>query len=527
MKTVNSLLIAFFFSTQVFCNTLTDTLQLPFEEDFSSGSFQTNGWTLEGTNWNIIGQSGNPSPSVEFKYTPIGYNYSLSLTSPELDGTQFEAGKIFMDFDLGLDDITANNQEKISAEVYDGIQWIEVYRDSSHGDFGWSKKHIDITNQIKGKIFQIRFRAWGVNTLNIYSWKLDNIKIYRLCNAPIITNTYLPDVVNHGCWVLVDWESPCGMSAPAGWLEWDDTENDHGITIPNTDIFFIAAARYTQEQLTEYAGGYLTKIRLFPTTSGGHIDLLVMKGTNANELVVLQPVDSYTPNQWNEFTLDYPVEVSGATELWFGYSIVDYGFPIAGVDAGPANSGYGDMFSLDGVTWASMSQEYGINNNWNLGAFIDTTSISDTCTVQEYNVFRLGEWIASTNDTEYLDKLEEYSRNEISYQVTAVYNDCESAFSNTTYIYLPYCIVSVDNIELDSIEIYPNPASHNVVFNFTDGIQQVIIYDATGNELEAISLNSQQHFLDKDMSQYRNGLYLIKFIYSNGSVTNRKLIISQ
>ena len=34
------------------------------------------------------------------------------------------------------------------------------------------------------KVFKIRFHAMGVNSINILSWFVDNIHVYRTCDGP-------------------------------------------------------------------------------------------------------------------------------------------------------------------------------------------------------------------------------------------------------------------------------------------------------------------------------------------------------
>ena len=45
--------------------------ELPFTENFNTGLFETNQWTVTGgDNWRIAGQVGNDAPSAEFYYNP-------------------------------------------------------------------------------------------------------------------------------------------------------------------------------------------------------------------------------------------------------------------------------------------------------------------------------------------------------------------------------------------------------------------------------------------------------------------------
>jgi hypothetical protein len=156
------------------------------------------------------------------------------------------------------------------------------------------------------------------------------------------------------------------------WLGWDDGVNADAIGLQGGGTFNVAV-RFTPAQLAQYAGTSLTKIRMFPYGPNGLLTLKVWTGANASILVLTQPVTSYVAGQWNEFALDSPIPVTGATELWFGYTVIHTGTDyVAGCDNGPAVSGFGDMISLDGSVWESMATQYGLNYNWNLEGYVET-----------------------------------------------------------------------------------------------------------------------------------------------------------
>ena len=128
MRTVIPLIIALFVGLSCTGTTITDTLPLPFEENFSSGLFETNGWIDEGDNWQIAGQSGNAAPSAEFRFSPYITDYSLSLTSAAFDATGFIAGEIFIDFDLKLTDNQANNWLWKFMMATSGLRFTVIHR---------------------------------------------------------------------------------------------------------------------------------------------------------------------------------------------------------------------------------------------------------------------------------------------------------------------------------------------------------------------------------------------------------------
>ena len=84
--------------------------QIIFSEDWSSGSFATNGWTLPTStgHWFV----GNPNPGLYnppvgatqpyayFDYTPTIANYDDALVSPVINATAFSGGSVFISYKL-------------------------------------------------------------------------------------------------------------------------------------------------------------------------------------------------------------------------------------------------------------------------------------------------------------------------------------------------------------------------------------------------------------------------------------------
>ncbi|MBK7031230.1 MAG: hypothetical protein IPH45_19430 [Bacteroidales bacterium] len=139
---------------------------IPFTEDWTSGTLTLNEWTA-GPNWVMEGQVGNPLPSAKFKWDPLLNDYTSSLESTWLDATVINTTtpyKIWMDFDLKLDDRTASTAEKITVEVStNGTTWASVGEVVNNGDIDWTLQHFDITNKAKEKVFKVRFNANGVS----------------------------------------------------------------------------------------------------------------------------------------------------------------------------------------------------------------------------------------------------------------------------------------------------------------------------------------------------------------------------
>ncbi len=155
---------------------------LPFFEPWDQGSFAFNEWRFfpEQGNWTVTTPVGNPPPAARFSWDPPRSNYSFALESPALDGSAFDCANIWLDFDLHLTDAAQTGQEQLLVEIFYDHEWHTKTLQRNTSSTGWVSHHLDI-RAVSGKAFRIRFRAAGVNSADITSWMIDNIKVYGVC----------------------------------------------------------------------------------------------------------------------------------------------------------------------------------------------------------------------------------------------------------------------------------------------------------------------------------------------------------
>ncbi|HLO90589.1 MAG TPA: T9SS type A sorting domain-containing protein [Lentimicrobium sp.] len=152
---------------------------LPFEELFSTGTFSTGNWRVEGDNWKIAEETGNSAPSAEFSSLPVVTNYSESLTSSWMNASSNPDYKILIEFDLKLSATAFTGTEKMNIELHDGYEWIPVGQIVNTDNLDWHKEKFDISDIARGIYFKIRFRAEGASTVNISNWLIDNVHVYE------------------------------------------------------------------------------------------------------------------------------------------------------------------------------------------------------------------------------------------------------------------------------------------------------------------------------------------------------------
>ena len=164
----------------------------------------------------------------------------------------------------------------------------------------------------------------------------------------------------------------------AKWLHYDNGTNNDGIGFTLGGDFDVAI-RFLKEDIQEYAGLNITRIRFFPR-EGFDIEyhVTIWEGNDPPELKYIELVTNPVINSWNEHTLSEPYQINSNNDLWVGYWVVgspEDTYP-AGVDNGPAITGLGDLISNDdGETWSALSliNPPTLDYNWNLQFFVENS----------------------------------------------------------------------------------------------------------------------------------------------------------
>jgi hypothetical protein len=173
--------------------------QVLFNEPFTGG-FGPNSWVADaGGHWTIAA-AGNPGNCAYWPYNPEVFNYDDKLTSKVLTGVN--SSILNLRYDILLSNFGTTTLEQLAVEVYDGATWHNVknYDNSSGASIPWTTETIDITSVAPSAGFQIRFRAYGVDSYQINNWNIDNVKLIAQTapHDPCIIgyNFYLNGVVN-------------------------------------------------------------------------------------------------------------------------------------------------------------------------------------------------------------------------------------------------------------------------------------------------------------------------------------------
>jgi hypothetical protein len=166
---------------------------LPFDENWSSASFETQLWVPEGGNWTISATSGNPAPAADFHFSPRIYNYSVPLRSHLLDGTNFE--NINVKYDIRYDHYSPATIEQFKVDaVHKNGDFITLANyNSAGGSFGFITEQFNISDFADGEVFYLRFTAFGEDSYNIDDWVVDNISVTGQVPAPAKLTGFVKD----------------------------------------------------------------------------------------------------------------------------------------------------------------------------------------------------------------------------------------------------------------------------------------------------------------------------------------------
>jgi hypothetical protein len=204
-------------------------------------------------------------------------------------------------------------------------------------------------------------------TINITGNDYDMGSITLNENANPVTNVVAVQV---NPIVTVNWASP--GTIPAGWIRWDSGQNSDSIGTGAVADFDIAS-RWPLENLADFVGQSLYAVEFWPNEVNCSYSVRVWTGGSAaapGTMVVDQAIPNVTLAAFNTVVLTTPVPIPMGEELWFGIRCnASAGYP-AGVDAGPAHDGLGNMMYFQGAWSTLLALAPTLNYDWNLAGYV-------------------------------------------------------------------------------------------------------------------------------------------------------------
>jgi hypothetical protein len=311
----------------------------------------------------------------------------------------------------------------------------------------------------------------------------------------------------------------------------------------------------------------VTQISFFcgDDAAGATFNLRVWTG-NGPTLIVDQPVATVEVGAWNTVSLNTPVMIDITQALWVGYQTTHTtGQHPAGMDAGPAVAGYGDMIYFNSA-WQTLSG-LGMNRNFNVQAYVmsmvtasipqpiqSVTEVTSGATLSSvdqpehlsnpvlnnssrdlagFNIYRSedgGDYtmLDYTTETTYVDTDEDLIvGSNYCYMVSAVWtsetDECESVYSNEACD-LWAASIGDPNATAGSFSLYPNPATDHAFITTTGDLKRVTVYNAIGQLVMDEIATGKQYELKT--SSYTIGVYMVR-VETAAGVTTRTLTIQR
>lgn len=134
-----------------------------------------------------------------------------------------------------------------------------------------------------------------------------------------------------------------------------------------------------------------------------------------------------------------------------------------------------------------------------------------------YDVYKDDTLIETTAEMAFADPEACEAGKEYSYCVSPVYTTCVVKDCETL------SIVSVKDPAMESISIYPNPASTQVTVAGKD-IVRIEVYNVLGQLAEQITATGESSTID--LSACKPGIYIFKVYASNGAVLSKQIVIT-
>lgn len=286
---------------------------------------------------------------------------------------------------------------------------------------------------------------------------------------------------------------------------------------------YTVGAKYSGSMLKPYDGYAIKAIKFFPLCEAYYSATLTANG----KVVAFKDIDDdeYTLGSWSTVQLKEPVILEPGAEYLLSIECFEPtpGEGPIGIDGHMSHTNAGDLYKQGDDDFRSLSVESEISGNWMIGMVIGTPE-SVSLPVNGYNVRVGGSQTSETLLTE------------VPISETA-YSYVDPAYGNYTFRVSPVCAAplgelfgerveckfdetaAVDEVSVDELKVYPNPATSYVMADGPD-VKQIVAYNLSGVQVEEASGNRL------DVSGLVPGVYLIK-VKGDGRQLTTKVIVTK
>ena len=334
--------------------------------------------------------------------------------------------------------------------------------------------------------------------------------------------------------IRLDWSAPALGDAVN--LKWHSGTVHDAAGLPSGGAYY-AGVQWSADDLKPYESLSLSEVEVYVNQLPDQMFLLVYEG---NDLVRQQYVPTLKQYSFNSIKLDKPLPLTSGRTLKVVIYVQHNEITVPlGYDEGPAKTGRGDLYSSDGVTWSTLTDN-DIDGNWNITLVLRAYAAEDAAqsaavlprftahtsglnagqkllsqAVSEatsslysfdgYNVYCNGDKLTAEpiSETTYLDR-EPKSSDYCEYQVKAVYSGYGEVGSNIVRI-MTTGIGDIENGGGVSI----TAAEGNIYVAGLASGEPVYVYDSAGRMVVS-AVAGNDAVLCISMSAVPEGVYMVK-----------------
>ncbi|MBE9491245.1 MAG: T9SS type A sorting domain-containing protein, partial [Bacteroidetes bacterium] len=216
-------------------------------------------------------------------------------------------------------------------------------------------------------------------------------------------------------------------------------------------------------------------------------------------------------------SFDWQHQMININEFAWGVKYFQIQFSCNGLQSNDIESWYIDNIQVYRICPAPENLAYNEISYYQYLLFWDSPDYSQRA-LQGYNIYMNNEYLNYTTDTFYY--WYPASGGAYEFKVSALYEDCESIFSDTVTINVP---VGIDEPAGVDLHIFPNPATDKIHIRSGERILEVEIINLLGNSM--MKMQDRGNKLVIPVEGLAEGVYFLRLRKHDGSIVQRKVAV--
>ena len=419
-------------------------------------------------------------------------NLYVSPTGWAMWEGSFSSCKVYLDEQMVAENVTDNFFQL--ENLTDGQEYtttvIPVDADGTEGEsaeYVWTKKSCDMYGGVTN------FNAALINNVAMLSWTLP------------ATYKDSEELAKEGNWIHYD----------------NGIYNEHmGLTFDGVNFeTFQWGIMFPASDMSQYANQFITKVSVYDSeVFDGEVFIYEGGSSEPGTLLYSQEFSFTNTGTYQDIEFETAVEISGNQNVWIVLTNYNGNMPAAGcVDQGNPN---GRWIYYDGFGWLDNMIVSMPPFTWMIRAYVTDEEIIDPGITETLGaiLYRNGELISELiTEESYIDT---EAKDGDEYSLRVVYG---GELDSVHYaMSCPQTVVvhgvSVDENDENNVMIYPNPTNGKLNVEI-EGMKQITIINNLGQVVCDNKVDDDNMVIN--VSQYNDGVYLVRITTENGIITKR------